>query len=136
MTVNLVLGTDCNGTADIIIVQEGTISGGSDSAVTGAKKLDVVRTVGSVTPKTDNGVSLANQLQLCEGVTFAKDTAVDSIGKKCFDEPAIEKGSIEYTIYKIDGTKLYLGDDEDATNDGSTEAKRTSKLETKTFTKQ
>lgn len=119
-----------------------TYTGGAAlSSPADAKELNVTPTKMIVNLKTDEMVSAFNGDQggtaTCGG-GFAKDTDKELTATSCADSADFKSNfDPQYTIYKIDGSKLYFGACGDAgtANDCSAAAKRATSLETEYLTK-
>ncbi|MBI2601716.1 MAG: hypothetical protein HYW48_01555 [Deltaproteobacteria bacterium] len=108
------LGADCL-SPDVTAVVLGTYTIGSDSSVVpGAKDLDVVF---DKTVLTFHSFVPPNYCGLTNWELNVPQQIPDE-GCDVDDGPPI-KGEKDYTIFKVDGTKLYLGEDESVSADGS-----------------
>ncbi|MCX6109635.1 MAG: hypothetical protein NTZ90_08555 [Proteobacteria bacterium] len=116
----------------------GTVTGG-DAASTpaDAKKFDFTYATISYIANTAAIATSLNSVKLCEYSDWVVNVAKDGIGKKCgaTTDEAINVGTVQYSIYKVVGTKLSVGV-EDTTNTGKTDALREKAFEADTYTKQ
>jgi hypothetical protein len=118
-----------------------TYTGGTSvDSPAGAKQIDVSVTKLVFNVKTDdfvaafNGTHAGGGTAICGG-GFVKDTDKELSASNCAND-AVYKSffGTQYSIYKIDGSKMYDGDCEGA-NDCTTAAKRSTTLSTEYVTK-
>ena len=108
------------------------------TTIAGAKKIDSVTQTLTLMLKDAASVTAANTAPLYYGYSdWVLNTSKDIAGKKATDSDEAENavGVINYDIFKIDGTKLSLGDNDTGT--GTSDATRPTALDTTlTVTKQ
>lgn len=117
-------------TPSLTAVTVTTFSGGGDSEVAGAKKIDETLVSGTIKASTQDMVDYFNAQKFCGVENWALNVETSLIGLKCDDEDkAYAVGDKAYGIYKIDGTNLTFSK-EDGEFKGKTEATREKVLET------
>ncbi|MEY4631855.1 MAG: hypothetical protein RIQ81_1975 [Pseudomonadota bacterium] len=134
-TLQLYSDADCT-TETTSLTMTATYTGGNAVATpAGAKEVDVTVSKVTITAKTDDAVTLWNNF--CGG-GFTKDTAKELTATTCADDASFKSTfDAQYTLYKIDGTKLYEGKcgDSGSATDCTTSAKRATELDTVFWTK-
>ena len=125
-------------TATSLMAMTGAVTAGN--AVTnpvGAKELNAKLSSITFTYKTTDQVNAANAATICGG-GFVKDQPKTVTASDCSNTAAFKKFFDEsFSIYKVDGNKLYTGDcgDDGTATDCSAATKRPSALETSFYTK-
>jgi hypothetical protein len=93
----------------------------------GTQNIDAKLEKLSLTPKIPTLVSILNQEKVCGFSDWAINTSKDISGLTCGEgqEKNPAKGSMIYTIVKVEGNNLSLGDsDQESLKDGTTPEKR------------
>jgi hypothetical protein len=125
-------------TATSLMAMTATVTAGN--AVTspaGAKELTTKLTSITFTYKTTDQVNAANAATICGG-GFVKDQPKTVTASDCSNTAAFKEFFDEsFSIYKVDGNKLYTGEcgDEGTATDCSAATKRPSALDTSFYTK-
>jgi hypothetical protein len=128
-------GTDSTCAAKSISSQvTGTYTGGEDvTTPAGAKTFDLTPSAVTLTLHTDENVTQFNDGSVCGG-GWVKDTVKTVTKEACTAADFIvEIFDPAFSIYKVDGSNLYLGDEEASTKDGKTAANREDVLDTRPF---
>lgn len=126
-------------TKSITLKLSGTYKGG-DAVTTpaGAKALDLTPVGLALTLHSDEEVSNFNEGSVCGG-GWVKDTEKVVTKEACAGvDEIVATFDPQFTIYKVDGTNLYMGDStasEAAGKDGKTAANRENVLETRAAVK-
>ena len=108
------------------------------TAVSAGKKIDSTVISSSLEFSTEAGVASANSQSLYAYTNWKKDLSQDITGKKsqADQDPDVTKGEINYSIFKLEGTKLTFGKQTE-TEDEKTDAKRATTIdESAVFIKQ
>ncbi len=129
--------SDCSGDPSRMETAYMAYSIGEDSAyVSGAKDAEITLLGGSLVAYTDAAAAKFNQMNYCGFSDWEKDAVKDISDQVCDDEVRASVGLVYYTVVKIDGDKLYLGEGDDKEYDMTTPAKRSRILDDEYRTKQ
>lgn len=112
--------------------------GGLASEPASAKEVDITVSSVTVTVKADQYVTLYNQLNAFCGGGFVKNVPKTLTEASCANDELIRKWfEKKFTIYKVEGSKLYFGkrDSSGQDSDCSTNAKRCKKFDTTVFSR-
>ena len=129
--------TTCSNEALVIERRMDALVAGLVSEPTGARELDIATSSALVTVKSDRYVTLYNQTNGFCGGGLVKDVPKTLTQAGCANDESIRKWFEKvFTIYKVDGSKLYLGKCDSADQDCSSNSKRAKKIsEDPVFTK-
>jgi hypothetical protein len=90
-----------HGTYDVVGEAEG-VEGGADN-------LNFTIHSATATPKSEDAVRLLSAAKYCGLADWSVDKEVDVAGKECLGE-RVDQGQVVFDIYRIDDTKLLIGD--------------------------
>jgi hypothetical protein len=127
----------CLTATSLMAITNTFVVGNAVNAPSGAKEVNTKGTSLTLTYKTDEQVTLSNQANICGG-GFVKDQPKVVSANDCANTPVLKEFFVEiFTVYKVDGNKLYLGEcGEDGTaTDCSAATKRPTTLDDTFFTK-
>lgn len=102
----------------------------------GAKSVDFTSTALLLTPDSNGMTSALNGAAYCGVTNWTTGFAVQLLGKTCDGKSYPASGYVDYSIYKVSGNTLWLGDESQASNDGSDPSKRPVSWDALTLTKQ
>jgi len=140
-TVRLYTDSACTTEESVTIYSATVVDAGDASTPAGAKAINSTVSKLIMTFKTPEGLDVANNgisafgmPPICGG-GFVLNQAKELTQSTCANDPIYSLFfGTAYSIYKIDGDKLYIGET-DETNDGSSASKRAKVLGSSYFTK-
>lgn len=136
-TMGLYSDANCTTATSLTAYNNTFTTGNAVSSPAGAKEVTTKLITITMTFKTDDKVSSANMFKFCNA-QFVKDEAKVLDSTACKDDFLYKDAFNDtFTIYKVDGTKLYLGEcgDDGTSTDCTAAAKRASALSDAYYTK-
>lgn len=127
----------CTTATSLMAMTSSFTAGSAVTAPAGAKELNMKGLSITFTYNTADDVSEANATNICGG-GFVKDQPKTVTATDCANTEGLKDSfKEEFSIYKVDGNKLYTGDcgDEGTATDCSAATKRPSALDTSFYTK-
>lgn len=117
----------CAGTPEMKVVVTGSYeTGRALPELDGAGEMDVSVRTASMTLFNPEDIRKANEARRCGYADWAAGVPKEIAGTDCVKPEDLSHP--QYTIYRVSGNRLYLGEDDKPDHDGSTPAKRHRRL--------